>query len=134
MNSPALHHVSLVTLDLDRSVTFYRDVFGLKQIARPPFKSAGAWLALEPLQLHLIVKPDGTFRNKPVIETGDTHFAIRVSDFEETISQLVTKGFREDAADDDPMRLLVIRKGVAGFPQAYILDPDRNIIEINAAE
>ena len=133
MNSPVLHHISLVTLDLDRSIKFYRDVFGLEQIARPPFKSAGAWLALGPLQLHLIVKPDGTFRSKPVIETGDTHFAIRVSDFEETIGQLVAKGFREDAADDDPKCLLVIRKGVAGFPQAYILDPDWNIIEINAA-
>jgi len=134
MNSPALHHVSLVTLDLDRSVKFYRDVFGLKQIARPPFKSAGAWLALGPMQLHLIVKPDGTFRTKPAIETGDAHFAIRVSDFEKMIGQLVSKGFRENAADGDPMRLLVIRKGVAGFPQAYILDPDWNIIEINAAE
>lgn len=43
MNSPVLHHVSLITLDLDRAIKFYRDVFGLKQIARP---LAGMWAGL----------------------------------------------------------------------------------------
>lgn len=133
MNISVLHHVSLVTSDLDRSVKFYRDAFGLEQITRPPFKSVGAWLAFGSFQIHLIVKPNGTFRGKSTIDTGDTHFAIRVEDFEATVSQLAGKGFREDAAEDDPMRLLLIRGGVAGFPQAYLLDPDWNIIEINAA-
>ena len=133
MNFSVLHHVSLVTSDLDRSVKFYRDVFGLEQITRPPFKSAGAWLAFGSLQIHLIVKPNGTFRGKSTIDTGDTHFAIRVEDFEATMNQLAAKGFREDADEGDPMRLLVIREGVAGFPQAYVLDPDWNIVEINAA-
>ena len=132
MNISVLHHVSLVTSHLDRSVKFYRDVFGLEQIARPPFKSAGAWLAFGSFQIHLIVKPNGTFRSKSTIDTGDTHFAIRVEDFEATLGQLAARGFREDADEGDPMRLLVIREGVAGFPQAYLLDPDRNIIEINA--
>ena len=133
MNISMLQHVSLVTSDLTRSVKFYRDVFGLEQIARPPFKSAGAWLAFGPFQIHLIVKPNGTFRSKSTIDTGDTHFAIRVEDFEAAMGQLAGKGFREDAAEGDPMRLLVIRDGVAGFPQAYLLDPDWNIVEINAA-
>jgi hypothetical protein len=29
--------------------------------------------------------------------------------------------------------LRVRRNGPAGFPQAYLLDPDRNIVEINGA-
>jgi hypothetical protein len=40
--------------------------------------------------------------------------------------------FLEDAADD-PMRVMVRRNGPAGFPQLFLLDPDRNIIEINGA-
>jgi glyoxylase I family protein len=31
------------------------------------------------------------------------------------------------------MRMLVDRHGPAGFPQVFILDPDRNTVEINAA-
>ena len=63
----------------------------------------------------------------------DTHFAIRVENFDEAVSDLMAKGFREDAAEDDPMRLIVSRNSVAGYPQAYLLDPDRHVIEFNAA-
>ena len=31
------------------------------------------------------------------------------------------------------MRLLVKRSGLAGFPQLYLIDPDRNVIEVNGA-
>ena len=43
---------------------------------------------------------------------------------------LTVNGFREDAAENDPMRVIVRR---TGFPQLFLLDPDRNIIEINGA-
>ena len=46
---------------------------------------------------------------------------------------LLTQGFREDAGPDDPMRILILRQGIVGFPQAYLLDPDRHVVEINAA-
>jgi hypothetical protein len=48
-------------------------------------------------------------------------------------SPLTANGFREDAAEDDPMHVMVRRGGPAGFPQLFILDPDRDIIEINGA-
>ena len=31
------------------------------------------------------------------------------------------------------MRMIVRRNGLAGFPQVYLIDPDRNIIEVNGA-
>lgn len=31
------------------------------------------------------------------------------------------------------MRILVNRSGIAGFLQLYVVDPDRNIIEVNTA-
>ena len=32
------------------------------------------------------------------------------------------------------MRLIVDRQSRVGYPQAYLCDPDRNVIEINAAK
>ena len=46
---------------------------------------------------------------------------------------LTANGFREDATEDDPMRVMIRRDGPTGFPQLFLLDPDRNIIEINVA-
>jgi catechol 2,3-dioxygenase-like lactoylglutathione lyase family enzyme len=128
-----LHHVSIVSTDLARSIAFYRDVFGLEQIERPPFSSDGAWFACGSQQVHIILNPAGTFRPRPSIDTTDTHFAFRTDDFEAAIRGLVRHGFREDAEEGDPWRLLVRRNGPAGFAQAYLLDPDRNVVEVNGA-
>lgn len=128
-----LHHVSIVATNLERSVSFYEDLFDLKQIERPPFATSGAWLACGDLQVHIIVHPAGTFRHNPSIDNNDAHFAFRTDDFEAVVSKLIARGFREDASEDDPKRLLVFRRGLAGFPQLYVLDPDRNIVEINGA-
>jgi catechol 2,3-dioxygenase-like lactoylglutathione lyase family enzyme len=128
-----LHHVSIVVSDLARSIAFYRDVFGLEQIARPAFNVEGAWFACGALQVHLIVNPGGTFRPRATIDTADTHFAFRTDDFEAVMRGLARRGFREDAQEGDPRRVRVVRDGLAGFPQAFLLDPDRNIIEVNGA-
>lgn len=127
-----LHHVSIVTADLARSIAFYSDVFGLRRIERPPFATSGAWFACGALQVHIILNPNGTFRKTATIDSADTHFAFRTDDFEGSIRRLADMGFREDAVEGDPKRLLV-RDGVAGFPRAYLLDPDWNIIEVNGA-
>ena len=49
------------------------------------------------------------------------------------LATLTANGFREDALDDDPMPVTVRRNSLAGFPQLYLLDLERNIIEINGA-
>ena len=133
MNTFILHHVSIITADLERSLAFYCDVLGLVQIERPPFDIAGAWLACGPSQLHLIDYPEGTYRSKSTIDNNDIHFALRVSNFDETLRLLNGKGFREDLPNGDSKRLMVKRTGLAGFPQAYLLDPDCHVVEINAA-
>jgi glyoxylase I family protein len=99
---------------------------------RPPFKGAGAWLACGALQMHLILYPPGSFRTGN-IDNDDCHLAFRTDDFDGALATLTANGFREDAAEDDPMSVMVRRNGLAGFPQLYLLDPDRNIIEINGA-
>jgi glyoxylase I family protein len=128
-----IHHVSIVVTDLERAVAFYQKAFGLERIPRPPFKIKGAWLVCHGIQIHLILYPEGSFRTRPVIDNNDGHFSFHTRDFYGILDHLLAQGFREDVAEDDPMRLFVIRDGAAGFPQLYLCDPDGNIIEINGA-
>ena len=127
-----LHHVAVIVTDLERSSAFYRGLFGLEPIARPPFSIPGQWLGVGDLQVHLTVYRAGNFRSKAV-DNDDIHFAFNTDDFEGFVSRAKTMGFLEEGAADDPMRMIVKRQGMAGFPQCYLLDPDRNIIEVNGA-
>lgn len=128
-----LHHVSLVAVDPEVSADFYQSVFQLQRLARPPFKIEGVWLeAGSGLQLHLTKHLSGNFRTRGV-DNNDVHFAFRTDDFEGVLGRLLALGFREDAPDDDPMKILVNRSGLAGVLQLYVMDPDRHIIEVNTA-
>ncbi len=118
-----LHHVSLAVTDLDRAKAFYKDVLGLEEIDRPPFDFPGAWFKIgdEGQQLHLIVHKGETLR-KGGMDTRDGHFAVRVHSFDETVKWLEKCG----------VEFVSNRNSTAGFPQIFVLDPDRNIIELNA--
>ena len=50
------------------------------------------------------------------------------------LERLRERGFREDAGEGDPMRVLALPRSVVGYPQLYVLDPDGHIIEINAEQ
>ena len=128
-----LHHVTLAVTDIERSRRFYREILGLKEIARPPFTFPGAWFEIGDSQhLHLLVHDDATFRaaNKG-IDTRDVHFAVRVPSYRATLEYLRAKGYSEDSSDRF-RKMEVKPKPTAGYPQIYILDPDRHVIEINA--
>jgi catechol 2,3-dioxygenase-like lactoylglutathione lyase family enzyme len=126
----ALHHISLAVTDLERSRAFYRDVLGLREIARPVFDFAGAWFALGDRELHLIVHDAPTLRTRG-IDSHDVHFAVRVKSYRATLAFLESRGYSRDARDETK-RLRENPAGKAGFPQIFILDPDRHVIELNA--
>lgn len=128
-----LHHVSLAGSDIERSRRFYQQLFGLTLLPRPPFASAGAWLGVGQLQVHLVEYAAGTFRATCTASAVDTHFGFNTPDFDGFIAHATTLGFRADAPEGDPKRLMLRRDGPAGFPQVYLLDPDNNIIGVNGA-
>jgi glyoxylase I family protein len=133
MHIEIIHHVSLTVTDLDRSKQFYREILGLREIDRPAFSFPGAWFQVGGnQQLHLIAHSGSTFRGVKGIDTRDGHFAVRVASYRSALEFLSSKGYREDAADDDPVKMHTNPQAIAGFPQIYVLDPDRHVIEINA--
>jgi len=133
MDIQVLHHVSLTVSNLERSILFYREILGLEQIPRPPFPFGGAWLRLgEKQELHLIVHTHPTYREGKGVDSRDVHFAARVKSYAQTLEFLRSKGYREDAPEQDLMKLLTNPHSLTGYPQLYIIDPDRHVIEINA--
>lgn len=126
-----IHHVSLPVTDLARARAFYAGVLELTEIDRPPFDFPGAWYQVGDRQLHLIVGGHSTLRDGKGIDSRDAHFAIRVASYRGALQHLDAKGY-QDAAEDEMRRVRANPAATAGFPQIYLLDPDRNVIEINA--
>ncbi|HUK20057.1 MAG TPA: VOC family protein [Gemmatimonadales bacterium] len=126
----ALHHVSIPVTDLERSRQFYREVLGLEEIPRPPFDFPGAWYRVGSGQLHLIVHDQPTLRTRGV-DSHDVHFAIRVRSYRGALESLHARGYNSTAADE-LRRIREQPAGRAGFPQVFLLDPDRHVIELNA--
>src|SRR5437763_9618583 len=70
----AIDHCSVIISDVERSRRFYRDLLGLKEIARPrTFDFVVVWFDLGNQHLHLLLKdrPD---------TLSARHFALRVTD------------------------------------------------------
>ncbi|MGN7940140.1 VOC family protein [Virgibacillus sp. 6R] len=118
----SIHHVSLTVTDLQKAKHFYGEILGLKELKRPNFDFPGAWYEVGQQQLHLIVEPNAsTLRKDHSINSKEGHFAIRVQNYEETLSYLMSQGIEIEEK----------RESVSGFAQIFCMDPDYNLIELN---
>lgn len=134
MSIPAFHHLQVTVSDLERSRAFYGGLLGLPELSRPEFPFAGAWYELaNGQQLHLVIVPNPLWRGTKVMQIYENHFALRVESFREAVKMLRSHGFKEDAADSDPMKMVVKEHPPTGYPQVYFLDPDGYLVELNAA-
>jgi len=115
-------HLSLTVTDLQRAQAFYRDILGLREIARPNFGFPGVWYELGAgLSLHLSVKEE--MPRRPVdgarFDTRDAHFALAVEDADDTYARLQAGGLAFYDFAETP----------TGLRQLFVRDPDGNMIE-----
>lgn len=115
----ALHHVSMIISDLDKSLVFYCDVLGLSiNQSRPDMKFVGAWLDInQQQQIHLlqIQNPDPITR--PVHGGRDRHAALITRDITSIEEKL-------ENAD------ISYTKSQSGRAALFCRDPDGNTLEI----
>jgi glyoxylase I family protein len=108
-----IDHVSVLITDVERSRRFYRDLLGLKEIAKPrTFNFVALWFELGNQQLHLLRKDQPDTRSP-------RHFALRVQDVQQARSYMRE---REIPLDETTL--------IPGCDRFFIHDPDGNRIEI----
>jgi catechol 2,3-dioxygenase-like lactoylglutathione lyase family enzyme len=108
-----IDHVSVIITDVERSRRFYRDLLGLKEIAKPrTFDFVVVWFDLGNQHLHLLLK-----------DRSDTlsprHFALRVRDV--ASARRYFQEHRVAVQETTP---------IPGAERFFIYDPDGNRIEI----
>lgn len=113
-----LDHYNIITADLERSVTFYEDILGLKNGKRPDFGIPGAWLySGDRPVVHLI----GVEKNDKSGGGTIDHVAFRAGDFDATRTKFSERGieFSEVNIPDFDLK------------QIFLHDPDGVKIELN---
>ena len=111
-------HVSVHAYDLEESVRFYKDFFGMEEIPAPDFATPVRWLRVGDLQLHL-------FRSENPAPAAH-HFALDVDDFEAAYLRARELGIAEEEG-----RYSDVRELPDGAVQMYVRDPAGNLVEVN---
>ncbi len=110
-----LQHVNIPSTDLERSRDFYLDMLGLPELPRPAFESPGVWIGAGPENAIHISKVASLGPNP------NNHYALEVEDLEGLLDLLERRGVAYQRSAHVPE---------AGR-QAFITDPDGNVIELN---
>lgn len=110
--------MSISARDIDASVRFYTELFGMEWIPSPDFRHRVEWLRLGDLQLHLFQ------RETPAPEFH--HVAFTVDDFEAFYVRARELGIVEDTS-----WFRHIYELPDGSVQFYIRDPAGNLLEID---
>ena len=118
MKATGLNHISVHAHDLEESARFYKEVFGMEEIASPNFPFPVRWMRLGDLQLHL-------FESEDLAPKGH-HFGMNVDDFEAAYRKVHELGIREKEGFFSNIYELP-----DGAVQMYIRDPAGNMVEIN---
>jgi glyoxylase I family protein len=128
MQLTGLHHITLISADIERSIAFYRDVLGLGVVGdRASDDDPGVrhvWFgAVDGTPGRLLSVMEYPHLPAGVVGTGSTqHFALAVDSAEEL------DAWRSYLVDQDVECSEVFDRG--GFRSLYLRDPDGHVIEI----
>lgn len=118
MRATGFNHVSISADNLDVSVRFYIEVFGLEEIPTPNFAFPVRWMRLGRLQLHLFQRDT----EAPKFH----HIGLDVDDFEAAYAKAKELGIHDSEAFFSNIYELP-----DGSVQMYLRDPAGNLIEID---
>jgi glyoxylase I family protein len=138
-----IHHVAIVARDLDRLVTFYRDVLGLEEVAGMEWQRGSAdvdqivgvkdsaarlvMMRLGNVMLEFFEYSSpagqGTAADRQPYHPGYAHLCLDVTDIESEYERLRSLGMTGHAPPPSP---------VLGMPMRaiYMRDPEGNIVEL----
>ncbi len=118
MRTTGFTHVSVHAHDLDESVRFYQELFGMEEIPTPSFPFPVRWLRVGDLQLHLFESEEKAPRAH--------HFGLDVDDFEAAYLKAQEMGVTEGEGYFSKVYELP-----DGAVQLYLRDPSGNMVEVN---
>jgi lactoylglutathione lyase len=114
-------HVSIHAVDMEGSMRFYTEMFGMERVVSPDFEQRVEWLQLGDQQLHLILA-DGP-------APAHHHFGLDVDDF-----AAVYRAAVECGAFDSTTFSSSVRELNDGSIQMYLRDPAGNLVEVNCRD
>lgn len=118
MRATGFNHVSISAPDLEASIRFYTEIFGMERVPAPKFANqVVAWLRFGEQQLHLFEREGAPQYH---------HFALDVDDFEAAYLKV-----RELEIRDDTTFLGGVYELPGGEAQMYLRDPAGNLVEID---
>ncbi len=134
------HHVAISVADMERSIAFYRDIFGMTQaceafpfggedyariMALPDPQGRMCMMAKGNLMLELFefAKPTPAPKDPqyPVSDRGFTHFGVWVEDIEGTYQRMLDAGVKFHCP---------VLQFQGGMKATYGRDPDGNVFEL----
>jgi lactoylglutathione lyase len=120
-----LDHVAIFVADQPRSVTFYTELFGLKEIPSPFPPGGPRWfLFANGIEFH--IQPG---RKEPLALPRRVHFAVTVQSLDPVIAWLKAHGMTWVDSSDRVGQ--IARTRTDGVQQIFLQDPDGHWIEVN---
>lgn len=118
MPAIGLNHLSIGARDVDESVRFYVEMFGMELIPTYNFGFRTQYLACGDQQLHIFALPDAVPHYQ--------HFAIDVDDFMAVYDRAKAAGLIDHATFGNG-----VNEMPDGTVQLYLRDPGGNLVEVD---
>jgi catechol 2,3-dioxygenase-like lactoylglutathione lyase family enzyme len=119
VRATSFNHVSISSVDVEQSVRFYEELFGLERIDTYTFAFPTQYMRIGDLQLHI-------FQREQTDAPPFHHIALNVDDMETAYTRAKEMGVLDDTAFFSPIYELP-----DGTVQLYLRDPGGNLVELD---